>query len=173
MNPLTKRATLLAALVAGLSLAGCGSSASTSTAGSPPATRAATVVQVASSSIGSYLADASGHALYFFALDTPGHSRCTGSCLTYWPIEPAMAQRASAPAGVSGTLGELTRPDGSTQLTVDGLPVYTYVRDSGPGMTTGQGVDASGGRWWLVAPSGQPLMSAGGSPSASAAGHGY
>lgn len=125
------------------------------------------LLQVDRSSLGSYLADGSGHALYFFAPDTAGHSTCTGSCLTYWPIEPAPAGTTTTGPGVDVRLGTLTRPDGAHQLTVDGLPVYTYVGDSAPGMTAGQGLNTSGGLWWLITPTGQALKTSEGATTTS------
>jgi predicted lipoprotein with Yx(FWY)xxD motif len=127
---------------------------------------------VASSTVGSYLLDGSGHALYIFGADTSGHSNCTGSCLTYWPIDPAPATLPARSAGVTVTLGTLARPDGAKQLTIDGLPVYTYSGDTSPGMTAGQGVSAYGALWWLVTPTGHALTSAS-SPTATSSGHKY
>jgi predicted lipoprotein with Yx(FWY)xxD motif len=141
-----------------LLLAGCGSSSGpTGTTSLPKPNGEA--VQVASSGVGTHLDDSAGRALYVFAADTPGHSTCTGSCLTYWPIEPAPVTTPTSLAGVTAMLGVLTRPDGTKQMTIDGLPVYTYSGDSTPGMTSGQGLNVSGGLWWLVTPSGHALTS--------------
>ena len=141
-----------------LLLAGCGSSPGPTATSSQP-NNTGDAVQVASSSVGPHVDDSAGHALYIFAADTPGHSNCTGSCLTYWPIEPAPATTPTAPAGITATLGVLTRPDGTKQMTIDNRPVYTYSGDSSPGMTSGQGLNASGGLWWLVTPAGHALTS--------------
>jgi predicted lipoprotein with Yx(FWY)xxD motif len=141
-----------------LLLAGCGSSPGPTVTTSPSNSNGG-VLQVASSSVGTYVDDSAGHALYFFAADTPGHSNCTGSCLTYWPIEPAPATTPTALAGITAMLGALTRPDGTKQMTIDNLPVYTYSGDSSPGMTSGQGLNASGGLWWLISPAGHALTS--------------
>jgi predicted lipoprotein with Yx(FWY)xxD motif len=43
----------------------------------------------------------------------------------------------SAGAGVSGTLGTITRDDGTTQVTYNGRPLYHYSGDSAPGDTNG------------------------------------
>ncbi len=163
--------TMGGALAGTLVLAGCGQSAAPASPGAP-ASNSGQVVQTASSSFGTYLADSSGRALYVFAADTPGHSNCTGSCLTYWPAEPAPATLPASPAGITATLGVLTRPDGTKELTVDGLPAYTYAADTSPGMTAGQGVNASGGLWWLISPDGHALTAAA-SKSPTTSGHGY
>ncbi|HET7902320.1 MAG TPA: hypothetical protein VFL59_14140 [Candidatus Nanopelagicales bacterium] len=160
------------AVVGGLLLAGCGSSSGTT--GTAPSA-ATSAIHAATSSTGlTYLDDGAGHALYVFAIDSNGRSRCTGSCLTYWPIEPATAAASRAP-GVTAALGTLVRPDGARQLTIDGLPAYTYVGDTAPGSTAGQGLNASGGLWWLIDPSGHAITTRA-SPSRSAGagmGHGY
>ena len=155
-------------------LAACGASSSStpSTASSSAGSGGGVVVQVASSPVGSYLVDSSGHALYLFAADSPGHSACTGSCLTYWPFSPAPATLPAQLTGLTATLGVLARPDSGKQLTVDGLPAYTYSGDTSPGMTAGEGVNASGGLWWLITPAGHALTTAP-SPSATSSGHGY
>jgi predicted lipoprotein with Yx(FWY)xxD motif len=33
----------------------------------------------------------------------------------------------------------------STQVSYNGHPLYTYIRDTSPGMVTGQGIDQDGG----------------------------
>jgi predicted lipoprotein with Yx(FWY)xxD motif len=159
MSPIkTHTVAVGCSVIALLMLAGCGSSPGpTATASQSKITGDA--VQVASSGAGTHLDDSAGRALYFFAADTPDHSSCTGSCLTYWPIEPAPATAPTALSGVTATVGVLTRPDGTKQMTIDNLPVYTYTGDSSPGMTAGQGLNASGGLWWLVTPAGHALTS--------------
>lgn len=146
--------------------AACGGS-STSTAapattsGVTGATKSgAAVVNIAATSAGKILVDAQGRAMYAFAADTKGHSACTGACLTYWPAVPAGATSPSAASGVTATLGVLHRPDGTSQLTADGWPMYTYVGDTKPGATTGQGKNLSGGLWWVVSPSGKWITKA-------------
>jgi hypothetical protein len=54
-------------------------------------------------------------------------------------------------------LGTITRSDGTKQVTYDGHPLYYYVGDSGPGMSSGQGSDQFGAKWWLVAPTGSDV----------------
>ena len=56
--------------------------------------------------------------------------------------------------GVTGTLGVITRADGTMQATYDGHPLYTYVGDSGPGQAKGNGLNLSGGVWWEMTVSG-------------------
>jgi predicted lipoprotein with Yx(FWY)xxD motif len=93
------------------------------------------------------LTNSKGLTLYWFAPDSSSASRCTGSCAAYWP--PVFG-KATAGAGVTGTLGTITRPDGTTQATYDGHPLYTYVGDSGPGQASGNNLDLNGGLWHEV-----------------------
>jgi predicted lipoprotein with Yx(FWY)xxD motif len=95
--------------------------------------------------------DAKGLTLYWFVPDTSTTSKCTGSCATYWP--PVAGPVTAAP-GVTGTLGVITRPDGTIQATYDGHPLYTYAGDSAPGQAKGNGLNVSGGVWWEMTVSG-------------------
>ena len=54
---------------------------------------------------------------------------------------------ATAGSGVTGTLGTITRSDGTTQATYDGHPLYTYAADTAPGQNKGNGLNVSGGLW--------------------------
>jgi predicted lipoprotein with Yx(FWY)xxD motif len=165
--------TAVGAIAAGLLLAACGSSSgggsSPGAAGTtPPASTASGgVVGTASTPVGTILVNGQGMALYVFGADSPGHSNCTGSCLTYWPPAPAPASMATAGSGVSAKLGVLKRSDGTNQLTVNGWPVYTYVGDSTPGAITGQGTNLSGGVWWVVSPSGAQITTTSGASGSS------
>lgn len=93
------------------------------------------------------LTNSRGFTLYWFAPDTPTASRCTGSCAQYWP---PVTGRPQAGPGVTGRLGEITRPGGEVQATFDGHPLYTYVGDSGPGQAHGNGLNLNGGLWHEV-----------------------
>ena len=54
----------------------------------------------------------------------------------------------------------MTRPDGATQVTFNGRPLYRYAKDSGPGAVTGQDVHDQWGEWYLVTPAGDALEAA-------------
>jgi predicted lipoprotein with Yx(FWY)xxD motif len=93
------------------------------------------------------LTDAKGLTLYWFAPDTSTKSACYGSCAAYWP--PVTGAPSAGP-GVTGTLGTITRTDGTTQATYDGHPLYTYVGDSSPGQANGNNLNLNGGLWHEV-----------------------
>jgi predicted lipoprotein with Yx(FWY)xxD motif len=97
------------------------------------------------------LTNAKGFVLYWFAPDTPTSSKCTGSCATFWP---PVTGPVTAGSGVTGTLGTITRSDGTKQATYDGHPLYTYVGDTAPGQAKGNGLNLSGGLWYEMTVSG-------------------
>ena len=117
--------------------------------------------------LGTYLTDGSGRTLYRFAADTGSSSTCTGSCAHYWP--PMLAKGAAkAGSGASNSaLGTTKRADGTRQVTYAGHPVYYYLGDAKPGDTKGQGLNLSGGLWWVVAPSGANITAKAGNASSS------
>jgi predicted lipoprotein with Yx(FWY)xxD motif len=113
---------VVALVLFGVALAG-------SSSGSGPA---ATHATLSSTTIGGVkvLTNAKGLTLYSFAPDTASTSKCYGSCAAYWP---PVTGKPAAGSGVTGKLGTIKRTDGSTQVTYNGHPLYTYVGDSGPG----------------------------------------
>ncbi|MEV6655131.1 SCO0930 family lipoprotein [Streptomyces sp. NPDC051219] len=106
-----------------------------------------------SKKLGKVLTDSAGFTLYRFDKDTanPPKSNCEGDCAKTWPVVAAGDAKA-APGTDATLLGEVTRADGSKQLTVDGWPMYRYAKDTKPGDANGQGV---GGTWFASAPDGK------------------
>jgi predicted lipoprotein with Yx(FWY)xxD motif len=105
-----------------------------------------TVVATDNPELGTILTTFDGFTLYTFDSDTDGVSTCTADCATAWPPMPAQGE-PTAGEGVSGTLGTITRDDGSSQVTLDGAPLYFYSGDAAAGDTNGDGV---GGVWHVV-----------------------
>jgi len=174
----------LAALA--LALSACASSASSSSStpaagASSPASSAPASASASAGTLGmttingtAVVTNSKGMTLYWFAPDTSTTSKCTGSCATYWP---PVTGPVTAGSGVTGTLGTITRPDGTTQATYDGHPLYTYVGDTGPGQAKGNGKNLSGGLWYEMTVSGAtPATGTSGSTSTSSSssgGYGY
>jgi predicted lipoprotein with Yx(FWY)xxD motif len=169
----------LAALA--LTVSACASSGSTSSVANTPAAggnsssaapaTAAGGNSVTAKTIGGQqvLVDSKGMTLYWFAIDSPTASKCSGSCATYWP---PVKGPLTAGSGVTGTLGTITRSDGTTQATYMGHPLYTYVADS-PGQNKGNGLNLSGGLWYEMTVSGStPAPNAGATSSATTGGGG-
>jgi len=155
---------LAAAAAAGL-LAACGS-AGTSTAGGGTAHPAGTSHGAAVSvrklpGVGTVLVNRSGKTLYSPQLEVHGKILCTGSCLTFWfPVSAGAGTAPQPPSGVTGTLGTIHRPDGRTQLTYNGKPLYTFRLDMAPGQAHGNNfTDHFGGTsftWRAITTSGSP-----------------
>ena len=123
-------------------------------ASTTPAKNTRATIAAGSSSLGSIVVDAAGRTLYRYDKDTPGSgtSACNGACATAWP--PALVTGTpTAGPGVSGTIGMITRADGTHQITLDGHPLYRFSGDQGPGDTTGNGF---GGIWHVVRTSASP-----------------
>jgi predicted lipoprotein with Yx(FWY)xxD motif len=107
----------------------------------------------ANTELGNVLTDSGGLTLYRFDQDTaePPKSNCDGDCAKAWP--PVPADDATAGAGIDrALLGEVTRADGTKQLTIGGWPAYRYAKDTKAGDVAGQGV---GGKWYALAPDGK------------------
>lgn len=153
-------------------LSGCGGGATTTTptsaapatsapaetsapATSAPASMAAAVLSVGQSKAGQIVVADQGLSVYYFTKNTKdsGNSVCTGACLTSWP--PVTSTTATPTVnGVTGKVGTIPTADGKMQVTINGMPIYYYSKDQGPGDITGQGV---GGVWYLVSPSGEMI----------------
>ena len=173
MRKLLTAASLAAAVLAVTACASSSSSTSSSAPSSTPAAGASSAssgTTLKTTTIGGtqVLTNSAGFTLYSFAPDTSTTSNCTGSCATYWP---PVKGPATAGSGVTGTLGVITRPDGTMQATYDGHPLYTYVGDTAPGQNKGNGLNISGGLWHEVTVSGTAPAA---SPSSSShGGYGY
>ncbi len=93
-------------------------------------------VQSRKSDVGvSVLTDAKGMTLYTFDKDTDGKSVCNGNCAKNWPPLTAGPDAMS-----KGDWTVVTRDDGSKQWAYKGKALYTWVKDTKPGETTGDGV---------------------------------
>lgn len=158
---------LAAAAIAVFALAGCtsGGSAGGYSAGSSPSASASPSqggnastsndLGTASTSLGTVVVDGKGLTVYVFDKDTAnsGKSSCTGACLNAWPPVTSSSATPSV-SGVTGKVGTIVTPSGKHQITLNGLPLYTYSGDGAKGDVNGQGVQ---GIWWAVSPSGDKV----------------
>jgi predicted lipoprotein with Yx(FWY)xxD motif len=107
------------------------------------------------SPLGEIVVDGEGMTVYMFDSDTQGGdaSTCEGQCAQNWP---AVTTESNAPSveGVTGEVATITGIDGSTQVTLNGWPLYYYIGDEAAGDTNGQGV---GGVWWVLSPAGEKI----------------
>jgi predicted lipoprotein with Yx(FWY)xxD motif len=118
----------------------------------------ATVVSTASTSLGRVLVNSRGHTLYMFGADKNDRSACSGQCATFWP--PLIASgKTQAAAGVKASLlGTTKRTDGRMQVTYKRHPLYTFAKDTKKGQTNGEGLNAFGGVWHAVSPTGAAIV---------------
>jgi predicted lipoprotein with Yx(FWY)xxD motif len=174
-TPVLAGAAVVIAACGSSSPSSTGAAAGTSTNTSAPATTGSgNTVATRSTGIGTVLVNSQGRTLYWFAIDTPTKSNCSGSCATFWPPLLGKVTAASGTTLPKG-FGTITRSDGKVQATYDSHPLYTFAADSAAGMTGGNAKNLSGGFWWAMTPSGAKpaAAAAGSSPSSSTAGGGY
>lgn len=106
------------------------------------------------SSLGKVLTDKDGMTLYFFAKDADGTSKCTGNCLSNWPIF-SMSGTIKLGEGLEASdFGTHNRADGNSQVTYKGWPLYYYTPDAVKGDVKGENV----GKLWFVAKSDYTIM---------------
>jgi predicted lipoprotein with Yx(FWY)xxD motif len=166
-----RAAALLAAAALGIgALAGCGggsgSSSTTATEASkeastlpkpkppPPNAEEGTVfVSLGSAKgLGEVLVNSEGRTLYAFSGE-----ECEGACAKAWP---PLLDETGEPQPSNGTsaarIGTIELPDGGTQVTYAGHPLYTFGGDKAPGEANGDGQSAFGGTWTALKGSGAP-----------------
>jgi predicted lipoprotein with Yx(FWY)xxD motif len=142
----------------GCATSGTGTTTAPSDTASPSASGSAaagiTSLMTADTSLGTIVVDDKGMTVYQFDSDTQnsGVSSCTGACLTTWP--PVTADTTPALNGVTAEVATIKATDGSTQVTLNGWPLYHFSGDAAPGDTNGQGVETI---WWVLTPDGTPI----------------
>ena len=108
--------------------------------------------------LGNILADSQGRTVYVFTKDEPGVSNCYDQCAQKWPaLTVDQGASLNTGEGISAKLGTTQRKDGSTQLTVNDMPVYYWYQDNNPGDANGQGV---GDVWFVLDSSGNLVKTA-------------
>jgi predicted lipoprotein with Yx(FWY)xxD motif len=156
-----RRPTLVvpaACLVAALAFAACGNSSNVTTLNSPPTTDTSLTLTLQRSPEGPILATGAGNTLYDFVPDTPMHSACVNTaCVFQWPPLVKSGPIEVGQGLNTALVGTLARPDGSTQISYGGHPLYTYNMDVTPGMVTGQAVDQDGGLWYVINAQGKQI----------------
>jgi predicted lipoprotein with Yx(FWY)xxD motif len=170
---------LLGGVVSALVLAACSNGSSggsadgggTNAGGGKASQGASGSAMVATSkgSLGHMLVDAQGLTLYVLETDSSGKSTCYGQCASTWPALTTSGTPQAGTGLTAGALGTMTRTDGSTQVTIDGHPLYTFSGDGAAGDTNGEG---TGGVWFVASPTGTPLKPGGGSTAGGGGGGG-
>jgi predicted lipoprotein with Yx(FWY)xxD motif len=142
----------LAACANNSSAGGYGGGSSSSSSGS---TGAASVGTAKVGDLGTVLVNADGRTLYLFESDTSMSSTCTGSCAGTWPAFTTSGDASATGGADASMLGMTTRDDGSTQVTYNGHPLYTYSGDMAAGQANGEGISNV---WYAVSTQGTPAM---------------
>jgi len=159
MNRTISLSTL--AVLAALALSACGSTSSHAKSGGGSPTDTVSLASV--SGVGKVLVNSKGFALYSPIQEKGGMISCTGSCTSIW-LPLTTKGSPSAPAGVQ--LGTVMRPDGKTQVTFKGKPLYLFAEDTSPKSVSGNGVsDNFGGKsftWHVASPGKTTTVSSGG-----------
>jgi predicted lipoprotein with Yx(FWY)xxD motif len=118
-----------------------------------PDPSAEAVVAVEDSDLGQIVVDGEGRTLYVFLADEGSESTCYDDCEANWP--PLTVEGEPAGDGIDAALlGTTEREDGSTQVTLDGHPLYYFGGDETADDVNGQGV---GDVWYVVSPEGEEI----------------
>jgi predicted lipoprotein with Yx(FWY)xxD motif len=152
---LRRTALVVPAALAGLALllSACssGGGANVTTLSGTPTTDSSLTLTLQHSPAGLILATGGGDTLYDFVPDTPTHSACVSNvCVFQWPPLVTSGLVRLGKGVEHGLVSTLRRPDGSTQLTYDGHPLYTYNGDVAPGVVMGQAINQDGGLWYVL-----------------------
>ena len=118
----------------------------------------ATVAERSVKGLGRILVTSTGMTLYLLTSDPPGASICVGPCPLVWPPLLVKGRLKAGPGINPSLLTTFVRSNGAKQVLYDKHALYTYQDDASPGMVTGQGVATYGGIWWVLAPSGKPVI---------------
>lgn len=115
-----------------------------------------------SPTLGQYLTNNRGQALYFFSDEVDGTNACTGGCAAIWPEFNTDLTTAKINAGLNAAdFSTITTSDGKKEVTYKGWPLHTFSPPSaggyggsvnvaeGAGTTKGDGF---AGVWFVAKP---------------------
>ena len=97
---------------------------------------------------GGVVTGADGKTLYNFDNDTATTSACNTGCVGTWP-PLIVTETPTADESLTGTVGTITRDDGSMQATYNGKPLYYFSADTAAGDKKGDGI---AGVWHVATP---------------------
>ena len=173
-HPMSRRSRFSIAVVAAglialaIAVVGCGSSSGGSTAAAGyggstapartmPSSASGPSVKLANTGLGKVLVDAQGRTLYLFEADKGTKSACDGACASIWPPLVTKGKPTAGPGLTASALGTTKRADGTSELTYNGHPLYTYAGDTAAGQTSGQGLDDYGAEWYVLSAHGDKI----------------
>lgn len=113
-----------------------------------PVPGAKPAIEIKTKNLGKVIATPAKLGIYYWTVEKKagGKIRCTGSCAIVWPPIYVTGTVQKHVKGVMATFGVVKR-SGKRQLTVNGLPAYTYHNDSA-GVILCDNVDG----WFAVRP---------------------
>ena len=109
-------------------------------------------VTTGTTDLGVVLVDGDGYTLYVFANDDDSVSNCLDACATAWP--PVAGNTAAGAGTDPASFSSIARPDGTSQLALNGQPLYRFAADTAPGDVKGHGVEDV---WFAVGADGEPI----------------
>lgn len=95
------------------------------------------------------LTTADGRTLYYNTVDTAQRIKCVDECASEWP--PVIGQPEVGAGLDEDDFATASRPDGGTQVTFYGHPLYMFDEDQ-PGTAKGDGMSDEGGHWTAATP---------------------
>lgn len=128
------------------------------------------------SEFGKVLVDSKGRTLYRDDQEKSGKVLCVKSdCTAIWkPLLLTGSKAPTGPSSVGSMLSTTKRPDGTTQVTLKGSPLYTFAYDMAPGQFKGNGqhdkFDGTSFSWHVATAGGTATKS---SPTSQSNGGGY
>jgi predicted lipoprotein with Yx(FWY)xxD motif len=155
--------SIVGLVVVALVVVACGGSSSDNSSGgsaAKPASNssdATASVALRKTDLGRILVDGKGQTLYLFEKDKGTSSACDGACAGAWPPLTTTGTPSAGTGVIASKLGTTKRADGSTEVTYNGHPLYTYAGDGAPGQTSGQGLDDYGAEWYVLSRSGKTV----------------
>ncbi len=153
-SPRCLRIALIAVLALTVAAVAAGWGAKSSVAGARHVTSSPTVKTRKIGNLGTVLVNGKGFTLYMFVPDHQKKVTCKGSCAVIWP--PLKVKSGQKPTAGGAARAKLLGTYGRV-VSYNRWPLYTYITDHKPGQTTGQRVNNSGGRWYVLSPSGQVI----------------
>jgi predicted lipoprotein with Yx(FWY)xxD motif len=140
----------LAGLVAVVAIGWSGAASSRAAARHVAAARTVQTRKVGK--LGVVLVNSKGRTLYMFVPDHRKRVTCTSkACTIVWP--PLKLKKGQKPTAGGAAHKKLLGLDGRV-VTYNRWPLYTYYLDKKAGQAKGQGVDNSGGKWYVLSPAG-------------------
>ena len=105
-------------------------------------------IDLASSvTLGQYLTNSQGQALYMFSDEVDGANACTGDCAAVWPEFTIDLTTAKLNAALNITdFDTITTASGKKQITYKGWPLHFFGQDSVRGLTLAVSVPVAG-KW--------------------------